>query len=158
MHCPHLDGPEQPLEEADVPSVGNGGGSQGKVVHVGEHQAPRDPEVQGYHINEEKKRRDGRALGGPNVDRGRDAWSALEEQGAAEFSQKRRDPGDQRGGDTALPDDACQCGVVDVGESSFDVQKEDTFKRGLCRVFTSFMRVRQASYVLSPQREPDWLG
>jgi len=36
--------------------------------------------------------------------------------------------------------------------------REDTFRRGLCRVFTSFMRVRQVSYVLSPEREPLWLG
>jgi len=36
--------------------------------------------------------------------------------------------------------------------------KEDTFTRGLCRVFTSFIRVRQASYELSLGRDPHWLG
>ena len=35
--------------------------------------------------------------------------------------------------------------------------REDTFRRGLCGVFTSLTRVRQASYVLSPGREPHWL-
>jgi len=36
--------------------------------------------------------------------------------------------------------------------------REDTFRGGLCRVLTSFMRVRQASYVLRPGREPHVLG
>jgi len=36
--------------------------------------------------------------------------------------------------------------------------RENTFRGGLCRVFTSFMRVRQALYVLCPGREPHLLG
>jgi len=37
-------------------------------------------------------------------------------------------------------------------------QREDTCRHGLCRVFTSLTRVRQVSYVLSPEEEPYWLG
>jgi len=36
--------------------------------------------------------------------------------------------------------------------------REDTLSLGLCRVFTSLKRVMTASYVLSPGREPHWLG
>ena len=35
---------------------------------------------------------------------------------------------------------------------------DKTLRRGLCRVLMSFERVRTALYVLSPGREPDWLG
>jgi len=37
-------------------------------------------------------------------------------------------------------------------------KRKDTLRRGPCRVFTSFTRVRQASNVLSPGRHPHWLG
>jgi len=36
--------------------------------------------------------------------------------------------------------------------------REDTFRLDLCRVFTSFITVRQESYVLSQLRERHWLG
>jgi len=51
MDCPGLDCPEQFLQLADVPSVGKGSGSQGEVVHVGEQQSSRDPEVEGHDVN-----------------------------------------------------------------------------------------------------------
>jgi hypothetical protein len=37
-------------------------------------------------------------------------------------------------------------------------KSEETLRRGLCRVLTSLTSVRAASYVLSPGREPHWLG
>ena len=37
-------------------------------------------------------------------------------------------------------------------------KRVDTFRRGLWRVLTSWTRVATASEVLSPGREPHWLG
>jgi len=67
-YCPGLDRPEQFLQSADVPSVEEGGGSQGEVVHVGKHQPYRDPEVEGRNINKEEQRGDRGALGGLDID------------------------------------------------------------------------------------------
>jgi len=36
--------------------------------------------------------------------------------------------------------------------------REDTYSRGIRRVFTSLTSVSQMSYVLSPGREPHWFG
>jgi len=66
-HCPSLDSPEQPLEMVDVPTVGTGGGGQGKAVHIGKHQAPGNPELKRRQVDEEKEGRDGGALGGPTL-------------------------------------------------------------------------------------------
>jgi len=75
--------PFQPIEEflepADVATVGEGGYCKGEVVHVRDHQAPRDPEEQWCHVEKEKKRGDQGALGGADVNGGRGPWGPLKD-------------------------------------------------------------------------------
>jgi len=59
---------EEFLESAHVATIGEGGYCECKVVHVRDHQTPRDPEVQWGHVEEEEERGDWRALGGTDVD------------------------------------------------------------------------------------------
>ena len=77
-YCPCLDQPEQFLLAADVPSIGEGGGCQCKIVHVGKQHSSRHSEVLSRNVNEEKQRRDGGALRGPDIDGGQGTWHALE--------------------------------------------------------------------------------
>jgi len=49
---------EEFLEPADVATVGEGGYCEGEVVHIRDHQTPRDPEMQWSHVEEEKERGD----------------------------------------------------------------------------------------------------
>jgi len=49
---------EEFLEPADVATIGDGGYREGEVVHIRDHQAPRDPEVQWRHGEEKEERSD----------------------------------------------------------------------------------------------------
>jgi len=59
--------------------VGEGGYCKGEVVHIQDHQAPRDPELQWCHVEQKEERGDRGALGGAYVDRGRGPWGPLED-------------------------------------------------------------------------------
>ena len=74
------------------------------------------------------------------------AWGPLKDYGAAPFSKEGRDPGNERSGNPAFPQDAGKSGVVDVVEPCFDVQKQGRdFEAGPFRVLPSLKRVRTAS-------------
>ena len=43
---------EEFLEPADVATIGEGGYCEGEVVHIRDHQTPRDPEMQWCNVEE----------------------------------------------------------------------------------------------------------
>jgi len=63
-------------------------------------------------------------LGGSDIDWGWGSWCPLENQGAASFAQKGRNPGNQVWGYPAFPQDSGESFVVDVVETCFYVQKQ----------------------------------
>jgi len=46
---------EEFLDPADVATVGEGCYSEGEVVHIREHQTPRDPETQWQHVEKKEE-------------------------------------------------------------------------------------------------------
>jgi len=77
---------EEVLEPSDVATIGEGSYCEGEVVHIRDHQAPRDPEMQWGNVEMAEKWGDRRALGGSDVDRGWGSWCPLENQRAAPFT------------------------------------------------------------------------
>ena len=137
---------EEILEPSDVATVGEGSYCEGEVVHVRDHQTPRDPEMQWRHVEEKEERGDRRPLGGSDIDWGWGSWRPLENQGAASLAQKGRNPGNQIWGYPAFPQDSGQSFVVDVVEPCFYIQEQGgDLEAGLCRVLMSLVRVRHAS-------------
>jgi len=115
---------EEILEPSDVATIGEGSHCEGEVGHIRDHQTPRDPEVQWRNVEKKEERGDWGALGGSDVDWGWGPWCPLENQGAASFPQKGRNPGDQVGGYPAFPPEAGQSFVVDVVEPRFYIQQQ----------------------------------
>jgi len=62
-------GAEVVLEQLNIASVRGGRDSDHEIVHVGKHDTLGDLGVQGRNVNDEKKGRNGRALGGTNRNR-----------------------------------------------------------------------------------------
>jgi len=77
---------EEILEPSDVATIGEGSYCKGEVVHIRDHQTPRDPEVQWRNVEKKEEREDRRALGGSDIDWGWGSWRPLEDQGAASFT------------------------------------------------------------------------
>jgi len=67
------------MEPADVAAIGEGCYCEGEVVHIQDHQTPRDTEVQRRNVEEKEERGDRRPLGRTYVDRGWGPWGPLED-------------------------------------------------------------------------------
>jgi len=70
---------EEILEPSDVATVGEGGHCEGQVVHIGNHQTPRDAEVQLRNVEKKEEWGDRRALGASDVDWGLGPWCPWED-------------------------------------------------------------------------------
>jgi len=102
--------------------------------------------MQWRNVEKKEERGDRGALGGSDVDWGLDPWGSLENQGAASLTKKGRNPGNQIGGNAALPQDSGQSLLSTLSNPAFiSTNREETLRRGLCRVLMSLVRVRHAS-------------
>ena len=112
------------LERAGVGTIRGGGGSKGKVVHIGEDQAVGEGNMKWSNVDNKQKRGNRGALGSAHRNGGKDHGGALKKEAAGAVGQEGANPRDHVVGYTFVAKGGAEDVDIDVVESAFNVEKQ----------------------------------
>jgi len=136
---PPLDDAEKVLKRADIRTNRVRADRYGEVVDIGNRQTLGDSRVEAGYIKHKKKRRNGRALRGGNLDRAENLRRTLEDKSRLAFGEERLDPGNQIGRETSFGEGIGQLVSADIVKTSYDIQEKRSYFEGSSLKFANLM-------------------